>query len=160
MVLSFVTSLIFPSQKCTSLSLTLSSPCSSGIVACLFYLIVERGGGNHDDSQNSVGVFQLISFTSPHIQNFRSVQFPFNFYGYQQTFLFVAPLLFLEVPYMHYFFSFCKIFFWGFFFFILYSALLHLTPLRFPCADGCWDQTKGVGRGPTLAWPEMAFTKL
>ncbi len=27
-------------------------------------------------------------------------------------------------------------------FFILYSALLHLAPLRFPCADGCWDRTQ------------------
>ncbi len=31
----------------------------------------------------------------------------------------------------------------GFFlFFLLYSALLHLPPLRFHCADGCWDRTK------------------
>jgi hypothetical protein len=28
------------------------------------------------------------------------------------------------------------------FFFILYSALLRLPPLRFPCADGCWDRTQ------------------
>jgi hypothetical protein len=26
-------------------------------------------------------------------------------------------------------------------FFVLYSALLHLPPLRFNCADGCWDRT-------------------
>jgi hypothetical protein len=25
--------------------------------------------------------------------------------------------------------------------FVLYSALLHLPPLRFHCADGCWDRT-------------------
>jgi hypothetical protein len=24
----------------------------------------------------------------------------------------------------------------------LYSALLHLPPLRFHCADGCWDRTQ------------------
>jgi hypothetical protein len=27
-------------------------------------------------------------------------------------------------------------------FFILYSALLYLPPLRFHCADGCWDRTQ------------------
>ncbi len=27
-------------------------------------------------------------------------------------------------------------------FFLLYSALLHLPPLRFRCADGCWDRTQ------------------
>ncbi len=35
--------------------------------------------------------------------------------------------------------------FWGDFFFFLfvqYSALLHLPPLRFHCADGCWDRTQ------------------
>jgi hypothetical protein len=32
-------------------------------------------------------------------------------------------------------------FLWDFFF-ILYSALLHLPSLRFHCADGCWDQTQ------------------
>ncbi len=39
---------------------------------------------------------------------------------------------------------FLKNIFWGikFFFFILYSALLHLPPLRFHCADGCWDRTQ------------------
>ncbi len=26
--------------------------------------------------------------------------------------------------------------------FIRYSALLHLPPLRFHCADGCWDRTQ------------------
>jgi hypothetical protein len=31
-------------------------------------------------------------------------------------------------------------YFFGFFFFIVhYSALLHLPPFRFHCADGCWD---------------------
>jgi hypothetical protein len=36
-------------------------------------------------------------------------------------------------------------FFWGGIFstfFVLYSALLHLPPLRFHCADGCWDRTQ------------------
>ncbi len=34
------------------------------------------------------------------------------------------------------------IFFGGiFYFFVLYSTLLHLPPLRFRCADGCWDRT-------------------
>ncbi len=30
----------------------------------------------------------------------------------------------------------------GFVFFVLYSTLLHLPPLRFHCADGCWDRTQ------------------
>ncbi len=39
------------------------------------------------------------------------------------------------------------IFFFKFFggiliFFVLYSTLLHLPPLRFHCADGCWDRTQ------------------
>ncbi len=29
-----------------------------------------------------------------------------------------------------------------FIFFVLYSSLLHLPPLRFHCADGCWDSTQ------------------
>jgi hypothetical protein len=29
-----------------------------------------------------------------------------------------------------------------FFLIIQYSALLHLPPLRFHCADGCWDRTQ------------------
>jgi hypothetical protein len=29
-----------------------------------------------------------------------------------------------------------------FFLFELHSALLHLPPLRFQCADGCWDRTQ------------------
>jgi hypothetical protein len=34
----------------------------------------------------------------------------------------------------------------GFFFFfcVLYSTLLHLPPLRFHCADGCWDRTQDL----------------
>ncbi len=28
------------------------------------------------------------------------------------------------------------------FFSVQYSALLHLLPLRFHCADGCWDRTQ------------------
>ncbi len=27
------------------------------------------------------------------------------------------------------------------YFFLLYSTLLHLPPLSFHCADGCWDRT-------------------
>jgi len=36
--------------------------------------------------------------------------------------------------------SFFSKYFLGGFFFILYSALLHLPPLKFHCADGCWDR--------------------
>jgi hypothetical protein len=32
-----------------------------------------------------------------------------------------------------------SIFFGGIFVFVLYSALLHLPPVRFHCDDGCWD---------------------
>jgi hypothetical protein len=34
--------------------------------------------------------------------------------------------------------------FWGIFslFSVQYSALLHLPPLRFHCAGGCWDRTQ------------------
>jgi hypothetical protein len=41
-------------------------------------------------------------------------------------------------------FFFFKIFFGGIFYFfiVLYSTLLHLPPLRFHCADGCWDRTQ------------------
>jgi hypothetical protein len=36
--------------------------------------------------------------------------------------------------------------FWGYFyFFVLYLTLLHLPPLRFHCADGCWDRTVATG---------------
>jgi hypothetical protein len=34
-----------------------------------------------------------------------------------------------------------------YFLFVLYSALLHLPPLRFHCADGCWDRTRTVATG-------------
>jgi hypothetical protein len=38
------------------------------------------------------------------------------------------------------------LFFWeggsGGYFFVLYSALLHLPPLRFDCSEGCWDRTQ------------------
>ncbi len=33
-------------------------------------------------------------------------------------------------------------FFGGGLFFVLYSTLLHLPPLKFRCADGCWDRTQ------------------
>jgi hypothetical protein len=41
-------------------------------------------------------------------------------------------------------FFFFYFFFGGIFFFLFvqYSALLHLPPLRFHCADGCWDRTQ------------------
>jgi hypothetical protein len=42
-------------------------------------------------------------------------------------------------------FSFFLIFLGGFFLFVLYSALLHLPPLRFHCADGCWDCNWCIG---------------
>jgi hypothetical protein len=29
-----------------------------------------------------------------------------------------------------------------FFFYVLYSTLLHLPPLRFHCVGGCWDRTQ------------------
>ncbi len=37
------------------------------------------------------------------------------------------------------------ILFWGFFglsFYVRYSTLLHLPPLRFHCVEGCWDRTQ------------------
>jgi hypothetical protein len=38
---------------------------------------------------------------------------------------------------------FLDFFFLDFFFlFVQYSALLHLQPVRFHCADGCWDRTQ------------------
>jgi hypothetical protein len=43
-------------------------------------------------------------------------------------------------------FVFFSIFFWGFFF-VLYSALLHLPPRRFRSADGCWDRTQDRATG-------------
>jgi hypothetical protein len=55
--------------------------------------------------------------------------------------------MFSRLVYKHkhhiYFFLFF-LFFWGIFSFsfVLYSALLHLAPLRFHCAYGCWDQTQ------------------
>ncbi len=39
-------------------------------------------------------------------------------------------------------FFFVFLFFFLFFLFVHYSALLHLPPLRFHCADGCWDRTQ------------------
>ncbi len=32
--------------------------------------------------------------------------------------------------------------FWIFSFYVLYSTLLHLLPLRFHCVGGCWDRTQ------------------
>ncbi len=32
--------------------------------------------------------------------------------------------------------------FWILLFFVLYSTLLHLPPLRFHCVEGCWDRTQ------------------
>jgi hypothetical protein len=42
-------------------------------------------------------------------------------------------------------FVFCRLFFvTGFFwiFYVLYSTLLHLPPLRLHCVGGCWDRTQ------------------
>jgi hypothetical protein len=39
-------------------------------------------------------------------------------------------------------FFFFKYFFGVFFLSVQYSVLLHLPPLRFHCADGCWDPKK------------------
>ncbi len=33
---------------------------------------------------------------------------------------------------------------WLNFFYVLYSTLLHLPPLRFHCVGGCWDRTRTV----------------
>jgi hypothetical protein len=41
----------------------------------------------------------------------------------------------------------CSFFLGGggiFIFFVLYSTLLHLPPLRFHCDGGCWDRTQGL----------------
>ncbi len=32
--------------------------------------------------------------------------------------------------------------FFSFFFYVRYSTLLHLPPLRFHCVGGCWDRTQ------------------
>ncbi len=42
--------------------------------------------------------------------------------------------------------------FGGDYFFVLYSSLLHLTPLRFHCTDGCWDRTQDVATGALAAY--------
>jgi hypothetical protein len=48
---------------------------------------------------------------------------------------------------------------WGWdttiFFFVLYSTLLHLSPLRFQCADGCWDRTQPL---QLVHWQSDALT--
>jgi hypothetical protein len=44
------------------------------------------------------------------------------------------------------------IYFWGDFFFILYSALLRLPSLRFHCADGCWDRTQDRCKLQLVHW--------
>jgi hypothetical protein len=53
-----------------------------------------------------------------------------------------AKIFFVCPKTAHFFFY---IYFFGgifFFLFVQYSALLHLPPLRFHCADGCWDRTQ------------------
>jgi hypothetical protein len=40
-------------------------------------------------------------------------------------------------------------------FFVLYSILLHLPPLRFHCADGCWDRTQTL---QLMHWQSDALT--
>jgi hypothetical protein len=53
----------------------------------------------------------------------------------------VGPGSFSILSNSNYFFF--KYFLGGFLvFFVLYSALLHLPPLRFHCADGCWNRTQ------------------
>ncbi len=42
---------------------------------------------------------------------------------------------------------------WIFFFYVLYSKLLHLPPLRFLCAGGCWDRNV-----TTRHWQSDALT--
>ncbi len=34
--------------------------------------------------------------------------------------------------------------FFRIFFYVLYSTLLHLPPLRFDCVGGCWDRTSSA----------------
>ncbi len=41
------------------------------------------------------------------------------------------------------------------FFFIQYSALLHLPPLRFHCADGCWDRTQDRCNQGVYNWLQL-----
>ncbi len=41
-------------------------------------------------------------------------------------------------------------------FYILYSTLLHLPPLRFHYADGCWDRTRGPLQ--VVNWQSDALT--
>jgi hypothetical protein len=46
-------------------------------------------------------------------------------------------------------------FIWIFSFYVRYSTLLHLPPLRFHCVGGCWDRTQdscdyGIGSHDTL----------
>ncbi len=45
-------------------------------------------------------------------------------------------------------------------FFILYSTLLHLPPLRFHCADGCWDRTQDRSNYSALAVRHALTTRL
>jgi hypothetical protein len=45
----------------------------------------------------------------------------------------------------------------GDFFFVQYSALLHLPPLRFHCVDGCWDRTQNRYNW-CIAWQSGALT--
>ncbi len=47
------------------------------------------------------------------------------------------------LPLCELFIFFYFIYFLGYLnFFLLYPTLLHLPPLRFHCADGCWDRTR------------------
>jgi hypothetical protein len=57
-------------------------------------------------------------------------------------------------------YMFFKIFFGGIFlfFFIQLSALLHLPPLRFHCADGCWDRTHDRCNLCNVHWQPDALT--
>jgi len=51
-------------------------------------------------------------------------------------------LIFHRLPLHHRHFFFLNIFWGDISFFVLYSTLLYLPPLRFHCVGGCWDRTQ------------------
>jgi hypothetical protein len=64
------------------------------------------------------------------------------FYSIKFYSILFYSIIFYLILFYTIFYSFFKIFFWWIFFYVLYSTLLHLPPLRFHCADGCWDRTQ------------------